>query len=149
MPTMTVPAMTVPTTAVAAMPVAAVTGPGVRRSPATAAALAEVAAKLPRTGLPKARGAEVSALTRQGSGTVSTAAQHAPAAKAITKPGTAAKKTAKPRRSPAETLEAAAKIKAADPDITEARLASRLGISASRWRTIRREADQEGLRLAA
>jgi hypothetical protein len=85
---------------------------------------------------------------------MSTGAQQTPAARPISEPGTAAKKTAKkpmakPRRSPAETLEAAAKIKKVDPDITDAELASRLGISASRWRTIRREADQEGLRLAA
>jgi hypothetical protein len=115
-----------------------------RRSPATAAALAEVAAKLPRATLPKTRGAEVSAftptLTRQGRVTVSTAAKSSTPAK---------KSAAKPRRSPAETLEAAAKIKAARPDITEADLATELGISASRWRTIRRQAGQEGLRLAA
>jgi hypothetical protein len=141
------------------IPVPAMPGSEARRSPTTAAALAEVAAKLPRTGLPKTRGAEVSAFTptlsRQGRVTLSTAAQQTPAARPTTEPGTAAKKTtarkttAKPRRSPAETLEAAAKIKKGDPDITEAELASRLGISASRWRTIRREADQEGLRLAA
>jgi len=144
---------------------------GARRSPATAAALAEVAAALPRTGLPKTRGAEVSAftptLTRQGRVTVSaatngnaspakttTAARSgSPNTKAAKQPGTparnAAKPTSKTRRSPAETLAEAAKIKATHPDITEADLAARLGISASRWRTIRREADQEGLRLAA
>jgi len=144
---------------------------GARRSPATAAALAEVAAALPRTGLPKTRGAEVSAftptLTRQGRVTVSaatngnaspakattTARSGSPNAKAAKQPATAARNVAKPtsktRRSPAETLAAAAKIKATHPDITETDLATRLGISASRWRTIRREADQEGLRLAA
>jgi hypothetical protein len=144
---------------------------GARRSPATAAALAEVAAALPRTGLPKTRGAEVSAfaptLTRQGRVTVSAAAggnaspakattparSGSPNAKAAKQPGAPARNSAKPasktRRSPAETLAEAAKIKAAHPGITEADLATRLGISASRWRTIRREADQEGLRLAA
>jgi len=119
-----------------------------RRSPATAAALAEVAAALPRGALPKTRGADVSAfspaLTRQGRVTVPTTA---PAAKATRKAPAAP--AARPRRSPAETLAAAAKIKTARPDITEADLAAELGISASRWRTIRREAGQEDLRLAA
>jgi hypothetical protein len=119
-----------------------------RRSPTTAAALAEVAAALPRGGLPKTRGADVSAftptLTRQGRVTAPTAA---PAAKPTRKAPAAP--AARPRRSPAETLAAAAKIKTARPDITEADLAAELGISASRWRTIRREAGQEDLRLAA
>jgi hypothetical protein len=46
---------------------------------------------------------------------------------------------------------AAARIKTERPDVTEAQLAAELGISASRWRTIRREAgvQGEGLRLAA
>jgi hypothetical protein len=46
---------------------------------------------------------------------------------------------------------AAAKIKAERPDVTETQLAAELGISASRWRTIRREAgvQGDGLRLAA
>ena len=156
-PELAMPELAAPELAVPATPRSAMPGSEARRSPTTAAALAEVAAKLPRTGLPKARGAEVSAFTRQGRVTLSKAAQQTPAARPTTEPGTAARKTtatarkttAKPRRSPAETLEAAAKIKKADPDITEAELASRLGISASRWRTIRREADQEGLRLAA
>ncbi|MFB9361791.1 DUF2637 domain-containing protein [Actinoplanes nipponensis] len=167
----------------------------VRRGPTTSAALAEVAAALPRKTLPRTRGAEVSAfaptLTRQGRVTASTrttatSAKPGPgkpragtpgattpgatkpgattpgattpgtAKPGATKPGAAkrgapadAKPPAKARRTPAETLDAAAKIKAADPDITEADLAARLGISASRWRTIRRQADREDLRLAA
>ncbi|MEU8608446.1 DUF2637 domain-containing protein [Actinoplanes sp. NPDC048791] len=135
-----------------------------RRGPTTTAALAEVAAALPRKTLPKTRGAEVSAfaptLTRQARVTASTTAPtaEAPTTKAATtKAATsrAAKATdgtkppAKPRRTPAQTLEAAAKIQAAQPDITEADLASQLGISAARWRTIRRQADQNDLRLAA
>jgi hypothetical protein len=108
-----------------------------RRNPATAAALREVAAALPRP-----RGGEVATftptLTRQGRPAAATAAT------------TGAKKPpAKPRRTPAETLEAAAKIKAATPDITEAALAAKLGITAARWRTIRRQADQKSLGLAA
>jgi hypothetical protein len=43
----------------------------------------------------------------------------------------------------------AARIKAADPRITEADLAAELGISPSRWRTIRRQAEQGDLHLAA
>lgn len=57
--------------------------------------------------------------------------------------------TPRPRRSPAETLKAAAAIKATTPDITDAALAKKLGITTARWRTINREADQKNLRLAA
>jgi hypothetical protein len=57
--------------------------------------------------------------------------------------------TTKPRRTPAETLKAAATIKATTPDITDAALAKKLGITTARWRTISREADQKSLRLAA
>jgi uncharacterized protein DUF2637 len=108
-----------------------------RRNPATAAALREVAAALPRP-----RDGEVATftptLTRQGRPAAATAA-----------PTAAKKPPAKPRRTPAETLEAAAKIKAATPDITEAALAAKLGITAARWRTIRRQAGQKSLGLAA
>ncbi|WP_246594979.1 DUF2637 domain-containing protein [Actinoplanes auranticolor] len=111
------------------------------RGPTTTAALAEVAASLPRKSPPKTRNAEVSALApRQNRVTASTSAPKAT---------NAAKPSAKTRRSPAQTLDAAAKIKAANPDITEADLAAQLGISASRWRTIRRQADQADLHLAA
>jgi hypothetical protein len=161
--------------------VPAASAPGVRRNPATAAALAEVAAALPRTGLPKTRGAEVSAfaptLTRQtarvaapaqtastagptraaiptqttraaGAGRASTAG--AKTAKGRAPASGAAKPAAKARRTPAETIEAAAEIKSRRPEITEAELAAKLGISASRWRTIRREAGHTNdLRLAA
>jgi len=117
-----------------------------RRGPTTTAALAEVAAALPRKSLPKTRGAEVSAfaptLTRQ-SRVTATAGTTTKDAEKATKPAT------RTRRTPAETLEAAAKIKAATPDITDADLAARLGISVSHWRTIRRRAEQEDLRLAA
>ncbi|MEU4214400.1 DUF2637 domain-containing protein [Actinoplanes sp. NPDC026623] len=145
---------------------------GTRRNPATAAALAEVAAKLPRTGLPKTRGAEVSAfaptLTRQtarvaapaqvtrqtprqaGPGRVAAGATGAKTPKGRAPASGAAKPAAKTRRTPAETIEAAAEIKSRRPEITEAELAAELGISASRWRTIRREAGHTNdLRLAA
>ncbi|BCJ54913.1 hypothetical protein Asp14428_63880 [Actinoplanes sp. NBRC 14428] len=70
-----------------------------------------------------------------------------PAAKATAK---ATAKPAKVRRTPAETLAAAEKIRAARPGVTEAQLAAELGISTARWRTIRREAEAaKGLRLAA
>jgi uncharacterized protein DUF2637 len=49
------------------------------------------------------------------------------------------------RRSPAETVAAAARIKAERPTITEAELAAELGISPSRWRTVRREAADRDL----
>ena len=107
-----------------------------RRGPTTTAALAEVAATLPRKSPPKTRSAEVSAL--------------APRPDRVTAPATeATKPSARTRRSPAQTLDAAARIKAANPGITEADLAAQLGISASRWRTIRRQADQADLHLAA
>jgi hypothetical protein len=43
----------------------------------------------------------------------------------------------------------AARIKAERPDLTDAELAAELGISTSRWRTIRRESQATELRLAA
>jgi len=135
---------------------------GIRRSTATAAALAEVAAALPRTGLPKTRGAEVSAfsptVTRQGRAALPArtpaSTTPTPATARTAKSGNPAKSTPKSapktRRSPAETIAAAAKIKTRRPDITDVDLAAELGISASRWRTIRREAGHNGdLRLAA
>jgi hypothetical protein len=57
---------------------------------------------------------------------------------------------AKVRRSPAETVALAARIKAERPTLTDAELAAELGISTARWRTIRRESSQSrDLRLAA
>jgi len=67
--------------------------------------------------------------------------------KAINEP-TAAKK-APARRAPADTVALAARIRAAHPQITEAELAAELGISVSRWRTIRREATPANHSLAA
>lgn len=119
------------------------TGATTRRNPATAAALAEVAAKLPRT----TRTPDVShftpTLTRQARLAVSTAQKPTTPA-----PKPAGKPAAKPRRTQAETLKTAAKIKAANPTITETALAAELGISASHWRTIRKKSG-ENLRLAA
>ena len=136
--------------------------------------------RLPRAGLPKTRGAEVSAFaataTRQPRVTARTKPPAAPkptaraAANPSTRPaagpsarpaaGPSAKSAARsatgksaakqPRRTPAETFAAAMEIKAARPDVTEADLAAELGISASRWRTIRRELTTgDDLRLAA
>ena len=131
---------------------------------ATAAALAEAAAVLPRAGLPKTRGAEVSAFaataTRQPRVTARAKPPAAPkptanpaagsSAKSAARPSAPAKQAQKPRRTPAETFAAAMEIKAARPDVTEADLAAELGISASRWRTIRRELTTgDDLRLAA
>ncbi|WP_433368504.1 DUF2637 domain-containing protein [Actinoplanes sp. CA-142083] len=64
----------------------------------------------------------------------STAASRAATSRAVP----AAKKE---RRSPAETVALANRIKAERPSLTEAEIAAELGISASRWRTVRREAD--------
>ncbi|WP_307831104.1 DUF2637 domain-containing protein [Nucisporomicrobium flavum] len=123
-------------------PAAAPAPTALRRT--TAAALAEVAATLPKAtppkaGLPKARASETSSfkpvLTR---------------AQATTRTGPASPAKPKTRRSPAETVAAAAKIKASRPDLTDAQLAAELGISVSRWRTIRRETGaDDDLRLAA
>ncbi|XVV11354.1 DUF2637 domain-containing protein [Actinoplanes sp. CA-131856] len=52
-------------------------------------------------------------------------------------------KTSRPRRTPAETVALAHEIRAARPGLTEAELAAELGISLSRWRTIRREAGDQ------
>jgi hypothetical protein len=55
----------------------------------------------------------------------------------------------KARRSQAETVALAARITADRPGLTDAELAAELGISTSRWRTIRRGAEAADLRLAA
>ncbi|MFG1604178.1 DUF2637 domain-containing protein [Actinoplanes sp. NPDC049265] len=47
----------------------------------------------------------------------------------------------KVRRSPAETIAEAHRIRENDPAITDSALAAALGISTARWRTIRRESD--------
>ncbi|MEV4637066.1 DUF2637 domain-containing protein [Actinoplanes sp. NPDC049548] len=183
----------VPATAAASTPAATATAaPAASAVPAsspasvsrrtTAEALAEVAAALPRNGLPKTRGPEVSSfaptVTRRprtvaassgparpattatarpvGSGparpATSAAARPAGAGRGTAKPAAkpSTKSTPKVRRTPAETIAAAEKIKAARPDLTDAELAAELGISVSRWRTIRREAGAgTDLRLAA
>jgi len=129
--------------------------PGAPKPPrrSTADALAEVAAALTQADRAKQAVRDKTAftptVTRQPRATVP--ARRSPMTKppATTKPsGTPA---AKARRSPAETVAAAARIKAERPDVTETQLAAELGISASRWRTIRREAGSQGddLRLAA
>ncbi|MCM4083270.1 DUF2637 domain-containing protein [Paractinoplanes hotanensis] len=122
---------------------ARVNGPSTRGSgplsPTTAAALAEVAAALPRPTPNTARAAVSTgrAVPAQRSSTT-------PSGRAVT--GRATSNTnehptvAKPRRTPAETVALAAQIKAARPDLSEAELAAELGISPSRWRSIRREA---------
>ena len=129
--------------------------PGAPKPPrrSTADALAEVAAALTQADRAKQAVRDKTAftptVTRQPRATAP--ARRSPMTKppATTKPsGTPA---AKARRSPAETVAAAAQIKAERPDVTETQLAAELGISASRWRTIRREAGSQGddLRLAA
>jgi hypothetical protein len=52
---------------------------------------------------------------------------------------------AKVRRSPAETVAEATRIRSGRPDITDSDLAAALGISTARWRTIRRETSDETL----
>ncbi len=125
----------------------------------TAAALAEVAAALPKAGagegakLPsfkptvtrQPRTAPASAGDRSREGRSGNSTKSAAAAGA-NKKGSAPKA----RRTPAETVALAARIKAERPDVTDTELAAALGISTSRWRTVRREAAQaDDLRLAA
>jgi len=119
-----------------------------RRS--TKAALAEAAAALTQAENEKAGFKPT--MTRQPRAAATT--RRAPVTKPATptsSSGRSASGAAKPRRTPAETVAAAAKIMADSPELTDAELATALGISTSRWRTIRREADArgDGLRLAA
>jgi len=61
------------------------------------------------------------------------------------KPDKSDKSEKRERRSPAETVALANRIKAARPQLTETEIAAELGISASRWRTVRREAGDQKL----
>ncbi len=63
-----------------------------------------------------------------------------PSARTAGSAATTARKGTAPRRTPAETVALAARITADRPGIPDADLAAQLGISVSRWRTIRREA---------
>ncbi|HEX5203190.1 MAG TPA: DUF2637 domain-containing protein [Actinoplanes sp.] len=85
-------------------------------------------------------GSTARAVTGPGSSTAAGAARRA------AKPGTSAKKE---RRSPAETVALANRIKAERPSLTETEIAAELGISPSRWRTVRREAAAGDHTLAA
>ncbi|MEV4346234.1 DUF2637 domain-containing protein [Actinoplanes sp. NPDC049596] len=145
-------------------------GTGAGSRAATAAALAEVAAALPRAtdnppftptvtrqGRPAgnaprpATGAPRSAAeTPRPSASVPRSAAEASrpvgAGRAVpaqrTRPETttvSAEKPPRARRTPAETVALAQQIRTARPDLSEADLAAELGISLSRWRTIRRE----------
>jgi Protein of unknown function (DUF2637) len=133
----------------------------------TAEALAEVAEALTKAGAAPVAPAFTPTLTRQPrSGGAGGAASSGGAARsggkttgrAAAKSRAAASKDSvrkeaaapKIRRTPAETVATAAKIRADRPGITDAELAAELGISVSRWRTIRREAGPDDhLRLAA
>ena len=159
-PAAAVPA--VPARAPAAAPAAAVpAAPAPAAAPAapelvptplrrtTAAALAEVAAALPRS-----ESTFTPAMTRQArknptnrmNGPTRTAPAQRTAGPATSRPaqGGAASHPGKKatRRSPAETVAIAARIKAERPSLTETEVAAELGISPSRWRTVRREAAQ-------
>jgi uncharacterized protein DUF2637 len=110
----------------------------------TDAALAAAAAALPREA--ESLPAFTPTLSRQSR--QATASQTAMAPRTVsTSRGSGA--AAKARRSQAETVALATRIKADRPGLTDAELAAELGISTSRWRTIRREAEAADLRLAA
>jgi hypothetical protein len=124
----------------------------------TAAALAEVAAALPKVG--GGEGAELPSfkptVTRQSRTTPASAGGRSSGSRPGNSTQNAATgtnrngSTPKARRTPAETVALAAQIKAERPDVTDSELAAALGISTSRWRTVRREAAQaDDLRLAA
>ncbi|MBU2662375.1 DUF2637 domain-containing protein [Actinoplanes bogorensis] len=111
-------------------------GGGSALNPATAAALAEVAAALPRTdtgSYPQVPARQPATAGRVVPAQRSTAA---PSAQAVT----AQAGDGRPRRTAAETVARAAQIKAERPDLSETQIAAELGISASRWRAVRREA---------
>jgi hypothetical protein len=116
----------------------------------TAAALAEAAATLPRstTGFTPtvSRGGNTQSMGRTSGNSRArnngAPNRPAPAQRHAASPSGASAKNARARRSPAETVQLAARIKAERPTITEAELATELGISPSRWRTVRREAAQ-------
>ncbi|MBM2617801.1 DUF2637 domain-containing protein [Actinoplanes sp. LDG1-06] len=112
-------------------------------NPATAAALAEVAAALPRSdtgSYPLATPRPPT--TRSGMPQPAAAARSVPAQRTTTRTVTASapEPERKTRRTPAETVALAEQIRAARPELNETELAAELGISPSRWRSIRREA---------
>jgi hypothetical protein len=114
-----------------------------RRS--TAAALAEAATALPRstTGFNPTvtRGTgNAQHLGRTAGPTGHTGASRpTPAQRRADSSAKNAPASSRSRRTPAETVALAARIMADRPTITEAELAAELGISLSRWRTVRRE----------
>jgi Protein of unknown function (DUF2637) len=124
----------------------------------TAAALAEVAAALPKAGA--GEGAELPSFKPTVTRQPRTPPASADGRSSVGRSGNSTKSAAagankngsasKARRTPAETVALAARIKAERPDVTDTELAAALGISTSRWRTVRREAAQaDDLRLAA
>jgi hypothetical protein len=137
--------------------VAAQTTVPAQSAPRIAAALAEAAAALPKAGRADEPAVFQPAVTRRprsapaprtsvGSGSRVAAQGADPGAKG----GARTRTEKKPKRTTAETVALAARIRADRPGLTEAELATSLGLSASRWRTIRREAAQAGdLGLAA
>ncbi|WP_240670590.1 DUF2637 domain-containing protein [Actinoplanes solisilvae] len=125
-------------------------------SPATAAALAEVAAALPRTETTNAQPTTArSTAPRSTAPRPAAPRSAAPRATAASgrvvpaqrsTPGRVTSRTeqtgetpSRARRTPAETFALAEQIKAARPGLSEAEIAAELGISPSRWRSIRRE----------
>lgn len=136
------------------MPVRSVPAPAAgRNAPMDHRARAQIAAALSRTG--------DSTNPQPTTASQPTTARRRPPATAATRPvpaqrGTAASRaatskvpaaptsrgSAKPRRTPAETVALANQIKAERPSLTEAEIAAELGITASRWRAVRREATQ-------
>jgi hypothetical protein len=120
-------------------------GPARKLPPSAAKEIAGLLASAPRQGRPAAPAAGA---TPPGE---SIPALRPTATRRPRKPASEPAPAKKPaaRRTPADTVALAARIKAARPQITETDLAAELGISASRWRTIRREATPANHGLAA
>ena len=94
------------------------------------------------------RAATRSAASGTGAGT--TTARGAAKGRAAKTAGGAGGTAARPRRSAAQTVALAARLKADRPAATEAEIAAELGISPARLRTVQREAARtDDLRLAA
>jgi Protein of unknown function (DUF2637) len=120
-------------------------GPAKKLPPSAAKEIAGLLGAAPRPGRPPAPAARATPPGESIPELQPTATRRPRKATAETKP--AGKAPA--RRTPAETVAVARRIKAVRPQITEAELAAELGISVSRWRTIRREAVPANHGLAA
>jgi hypothetical protein len=120
-------------------------GPAKKLPPSAAKEIAGLLASAPRQGRPAAPAAGATPPGEPIPALQPTATRRS--RKPANEPAPARKPPA--RRTPADTVALATRIKAARPQITETELAAELGISVSRWRTVRREATPANHGLAA